>query len=404
LGNEETDAARDEMSEAWLRWCDSLRRVPDLVKKLGQEDDPRIQAEGYRYLARVANMALERGFESFDRDFPRLLYCQGPARKIGGDCPDAVYRDCAVDGRGVFQISGSRGNAAVLIFSLMRNPIQAAQEGKSTVAASYTSSELDFESDGTFDLCFGGESEESQSKNWRPMPPDADRLIVRQFFGSLEAPEPALLAIERLDAPAQVRVLGPVDVEHAMGAAIGFFEHIPEFWAGELDRLYEKDNYVAALPADDQGRLQALPSGTPLWGSYRLAKNEALLVEFTPPACDYWSLLCGGHWFESLDYRTQVCHLNMDQVEVDEDGVVRAVVAHEDPGVPNWLETSGYEQGFLLLRYLGNDSAPEPSCRVIPFEKLAAELPFPTRTVSKEERASERRTRRRASDHRAEGI
>jgi hypothetical protein len=94
----------------------------------------------------------------------------------------------------------------------------------------------------------------------------------------------------------------------------------------------------------------------------------------------------------------------MDQVEVDEDGVVRAVVAHEDPGVPNWLETSGYEQGFLLLRYLGNDSAPEPSCRVIPFEKLAAALPFPTRTVSKEERASERRTRRRASDHRAEGI
>jgi hypothetical protein len=402
MGKEEIDTEQDEMGAAWLRWCDSLRRVPDLVKGLGQEDDPRIQAEGYRYLARVATMALERGFESFDQDFPRLLYCQGPARKIGGDCPDAIYRDCAVDGGGAYHLSGMRGNAASVIFSVMRNPAQAAAEGKSTVAASYTSREFDFEHDGSFDLFLGGDS---GAKNWRPMPKDADRLIIRQFFGSLESPEPARLSLERIDVPeGPPHILTPGKVEQALDAAKGFFDHIPAFWAAELDRLLEKENYIAALPADDQGRLQALPSGTPLWGSYRLAKGEALVIEFTPPICDYWSLLSGGPWFESLDYRTQVCHMNMDQIEVDEDGAVRAVVAHEDPGVPNWLETSGYEKGFLLLRYLGNDSAPEPTCRVVPIERLESELPFATRGVSKAERRNERQVRRRASDRRAEGI
>ena len=401
MSNEKSDASYDEMSAAWYRWCDSLRRVPDLIKKLGQEDDPRIQAEGYRYLARLANMAIERGFESDDADFPRLLYCQGPARKIGGDCPDAVYRDCAIDGAGAYRLSGNGGNAASLIFSLMRDPAQAALNQKSTVAASYTDKELEFESDGTFEIYFGGEP---RSRNWRPLPADSDRLIIRQFFGSLAPPQPARLAIERLDAPSKSSALGPKNITRALGAAKGFFDHIPEFWAGELDRLFEQQNYIAALPPDDQGRLQALPSGTPLWGSYRLAENQALLIEFTPPACDYWSLLSGGQWFESLDYRTQVCHLNMDQVEIDDDRVVRVLVAHEDPGVPNWLETGGNEQGFLLLRYLGADSTPEPSCRVIAFDEIAAELPFPTRTVSREERASERLTRRRASDHRAEGI
>ena len=48
---------QDEMSTAWPERYDILRRVPNLVKKLGREDDPRIQAERYRYLARLDNMA-----------------------------------------------------------------------------------------------------------------------------------------------------------------------------------------------------------------------------------------------------------------------------------------------------------------------------------------------------------
>jgi hypothetical protein len=398
---DEVEKSEDAMEAAWLRWCDSLRRVPELAKRLGQEDDPRVQAEGYRYLARLANMALERGFESGDRDFPRLLYCQGPARKIGGDCPDAVYRDCAVDGSGRYRVSGLRGNAAVLVFSLMRDPARAASEGKSTVAASFLSAELAFEPDGSFELWLGGEP---RSGNWRALPEDSDRLIVRQFFGARESPESARLSIERLDAPAEPSALAPDDVTRALGAAKGFFDFIPEFWAGEFERLCERQNYLAALAPEDQGRLQALPSGTPLWGSFRLEAGEALVIEFEPPVCDYWSLLCGGHWFESLDYRTQVCHLNMDQIEVDEDGVARAVVAHEDPGVPNWLETGGQGEGFLLLRYLGADSTPEPSCRVVQVSELAAELPFRARVVPRSERAEEQLRRRRASDRRVEGI
>ena len=196
----------------------------------------------------------------------------------------------------------------------------------------------------------------------------------------------------------------PGNVEQALLTAIGFLGYIPDFWAKEMQRLYETPNHIAKLPPELQARNQALPGGTPLWGSYRLTQDEVLLIEFTPPQCEYWSLLCGGHWFESLDYRQQVCHINMDQAIYDEDGAVRIILAYDDPGTANWLETNGNQQGFLLLRYIGAQSAPEPSCRIIHREAIKQQLPATTRFVSSDERVRERILRRHYSDCQLAGI
>jgi hypothetical protein len=44
---------------------------------------------------------------------------------------------------------------------------------------------------------------------------------------------------------------------------------------------------------------------------------------------------------------------------------VRLVVAHEDPGVDNWLDTAGHARGTMCLRWVGADSHPDPSTRVM---------------------------------------
>ncbi len=36
----------------------------------------------------------------------------------------------------------------------------------------------------------------------------------------------------------------------------------------------------------------------------------------------------------------------------DDDGMVRFVVAYTDPGVPNWLDTTGRPAGFLTVRWI----------------------------------------------------
>ena len=49
----------------------------------------------------------------------------------------------------------------------------------------------------------------------------------------------------------------------------------------------------------------------------------------------------GNPWWETIDYGRHQSSLNGHQATVDDDGVVRAVIAHDDPGVANWLDTAG---------------------------------------------------------------
>jgi hypothetical protein len=47
------------------------------------------------------------------------------------------------------------------------------------------------------------------------------------------------------------------------------------------------------------------------------------------------------------------------------------VVAHRDPGVPNWLDTSGHARGTIYWRFMLPDERPEaPTCRVVPFASV----------------------------------
>jgi hypothetical protein len=44
---------------------------------------------------------------------------------------------------------------------------------------------------------------------------------------------------------------------------------------------------------------------------------------------------------------------------------VRLVVAHEDPGLPNWITTAGHTQGTMCFRWVRADAHPVPSTRVV---------------------------------------
>jgi hypothetical protein len=49
----------------------------------------------------------------------------------------------------------------------------------------------------------------------------------------------------------------------------------------------------------------------------------------------------------------------------------RLVVAHEDPGLPNWLDTGGEGEGLIFVRYLLPEEQPLPlSTRVVPLAEL----------------------------------
>ncbi|OBK63763.1 hypothetical protein A5656_01400 [Mycobacterium gordonae] len=68
------------------------------------------------------------------------------------------------------------------------------------------------------------------------------------------------------------------------------------------------------------------------------------------------------------------------------------MVAHRDPGVPNWLDTVGHRTGFLTVRWTypqPPERMPTTAVHKVALAGLRDRLPSGTATVSAEERAAQ---------------
>jgi hypothetical protein len=154
------------------------------------------------------------------------------------------------------------------------------------------------------------------------------------------------------------------------------------------------------LPPLDGTAMGAAAENRPVIGAWKLAPDQALVLEVTPPEGVYWSFSLGNAWWETIDYGNHQSSLNGHQAVVDDDGKVRVVVAHQDPGVANWLDTAGHSEGPIILRCVRTDDAPTPTTTVVPFDAVGEALPEGTRRVTPDERAEALDVRRRAVSRR----
>jgi len=134
-------------------------------------------------------------------------------------------------------------------------------------------------------------------------------------------------------------------------------------------------------------------------GVYELEPDEALVIESRVQVePEYIGFHLSNLWGESHDFANHQSSLNGFQAEVDADGALRWVVAHRDPGVPNWVDTTGHREGFMAARWSYSrtppqESWPEISARKVSFQAIRSHLPDGVRSVSAAERAERIRIR-----------
>jgi hypothetical protein len=95
-------------------------------------------------------------------------------------------------------------------------------------------------------------------------------------------------------------------------------------------------------------------------GTFDLADDEALVIEGRFPPCRFWNLCLWNHYLQTYDYRYEQVTINGGEAVAEADGSYRLVVAHTDPGVPNWLSTAGHRSGVLWFRWFLPDATPDP--------------------------------------------
>lgn len=136
-------------------------------------------------------------------------------------------------------------------------------------------------------------------------------------------------------------------------------------------------------------------------GVFELEADEALIIEnHIKQQPHYIGFQLGNLWGESLEYASRMGSLNGSQSRVDVDGVIRLVVAHRDPGVPNWLDTSGQREGFLTPRWAYSerpeeDQWPSIIAKKVRFDEIREHLPEATPVVTEAQRREQLAIRQR---------
>lgn len=349
---------------AWARYCDTLKLAGLAVMRESAPSSPLDRAEGFRYLARLTRVGLEAFVERSDPLAPTLFRPVHETVKMGADNPDNHYFWAAVSGEHDYRVSGSRGTVNYLGLGTY---VGSYGSGRTDETGYVEAKDLAVGPDGRVEVVL---SCREQLGNWLPMRPETGQLIVRQTFLDRSTEVPADLRIERLGGDGKPSPLTPARVEEGLtkaGQLVAGGAAMFASWAEDFQA------HTNELPLFDPARSLAA-GGDPnivYYHSYwRLAPSEALVVEARPPECTSWNFQVNNHWMESLDYRYFRIAINKREAVYEPDGSVRIVVAHEDPGLPNWLETAGHEVGTMCFRWIGAAEHPQPRARVVALEAL----------------------------------
>jgi hypothetical protein len=372
------DARRLSSGAAWEEFCDALRSAGRMV--LASDAEAELdRAEGFRHLATLTAAGLRHVFDLADPERPRFLRNPDSTSKWGAENADNQYLLAQIRSDRSYRITGRRGSVWAFLIEIKQGYMQL---GDPANFATFHSDQLRVEADGSFEIALG---RERQPGNWIELHPDATQVLIRQYFLDWEREEPAHFEIHPIEtagtppppwAPARVARL----LDDA-GAWIDGTLRVWQQWVRALRATYKSD---AVAPAElFVGGADDIRYGNDY---YRLAADEALLIEVEPPDARYWAFQLVDNWFGSLDWANRQSSLNGHQLRLDPDGRARIVVSHRDPGCPNWLDTGGHLEAVLQYRYIWTRNAPLPRKRVLPFDAIWKHLPRDTPRVSAEQR------------------
>jgi len=349
----------------WDEFCDALKAAGAIIVGPDSPDDAFDRAEGFRYLSRLTRAALESFVENADPLAPELRRTAHETIKMGADNPDNYYQSAPISGKHEYRLTGTRGTVHYLGFGTQAGNYGAT--GSLETTGYLDDSALQIGPDGRFEIAV---SCRERPGNWLPMRSDSSTLLVRQTFLDREHETPADLRIRRIDGPHQPHLLAPAVLDNSLRASARFVAGCAELfhqWAtgmrGQTNELPRFDPAIAKAAGGD-------PNIAYYHGYWELAPDEALLIEVTPPQCDYWNFQLNNHWMESLDYRYFPVWLNKHTAKLRDDGSVRVVVAHEDPGTGNWIDTCGHRRGTMCWRWIRAANHPQPQTRVVKFSDV----------------------------------
>jgi Protein of unknown function (DUF1214) len=346
-------------------------------------EDGVAKAEGYRFLFRLLEMNLSNFSADSDSAHPQISRCPSKNCKLGFDNPDYSYIGAMPLGKERrYRLYGDRGTADYLIFQVMEYGFSGDARTDSDMMV--------VQEDGSWEIYLSEVKPDGvPSTNWLQLEGDSARVLIRVAHTDWNNSIEPSINIEVLDDVTEpVAAFTPKKMA-VMGFA--FSKMLPNMVQKYLDQMDKAPINDLAQPCltwlsgCKDSEFKKFTTG----GKYRLEEDEALIIEVPFVETRYNNIQLANIWSESLDYASKQTSLNGFQAVLDSDGHYRYVLAHFDPGVPNWLDVSEHPEGSIFMRWLkpvDGKVPPRPEVSKVKLSELAQHMPADTPRVTPEQR------------------
>ena len=153
-------------------------------------------------------------------------------------------------------------------------------------------------------------------------------------------------------------------------------------------------NTMSPLAPETSVFATGLPSADVSGGNFDLDSGEALIVKVPEVAAGYSGIELMNVFGAALPYTLAQTTLNNTTAFADPDGYTYYVVSATNPGVTNWLDSSGVTSGEIFARFENLPDGTDPTglavtTELVPVADVAGYLPADTPTMSPAEYAAD---------------
>lgn len=333
-------------------------------------------ADAHRALMHLVAGGIGTFFEA-DPTRPRFERIVTPTRKLTGDNPDAIYHDADVSPDLEYVVHGRMDGAVYVSLTV---ECDTRDGGMATrTAGVINDTQFDVDAEGRFAIHLGGTP---RKRNWLGLEPAATRITTRHYYENPTpaAGDPERNAALRIDVTTPGTPPPPTPSDQSIARAI---RRVGRFLRSRtLEQLpmvkREQPAFVSIVPNQfptpvtpkDFGL--AAVDATYSMAPFFIGPDDALVMTGRWPVCRCANVSLWNRFLQTLDYVNRPVSRNRAQTTLRPDGSFEIVLAHRDPGHPNWLDTEGRAFGLVFWRFfLAEGEVETPRAEVVPFTTVA---------------------------------
>lgn len=333
-----------------------------LVGERALHDDAAL-LEMYKWVFSILHVGLE-AFVWGQPDNPRFVDITSPGWKWGGDNADAFYQFAPVRAARTYRVRGRVGDAVYWSVTVYGGPDDGRYSER--IVGSINGRDLTTDADGI--VAFTISPDPFDGPGIRVDGDDAVAAITRDYLADPANGRRMTWTIEAVDPPPTIRE-DDADLARRFRCVVTWVREQADLVPIALGEPNHIDPPYP-VPAATFG--WAAGDAAYAMGSFSLGDDEALVIDGRSPECVFWNLCLWNQLLHTFDYRYERVTINGAQIRYEDDGSWRIVVAHRDPGHPNWVSTQGHHEGLLWFRWFLPEATPDrPTVQVVPVDAVA---------------------------------